>query len=85
MEEGKSVAVKTFDNDVTEEVFNYKEGEYFGELALMKDEPRAATVKTIQDCTFLTLERNTFKRLLGPLELILKKNSELYQKFSKKN
>lgn len=83
LEEGKAVAIKTFEEDnVTEEVYNYSEGSYFGELALIRDEPRAASVKAITDCKFLSLDRNSFKRLLGPLLNLLKKNSELYQKFS---
>ena len=83
LEEGKAVALKTFNNDIAEEVYNYSEGDFFGELALIKDEPRAATVKTVTDCKFLSLDRMSFKRLLGPLLNLLKKNSELYQKFSK--
>jgi len=81
--EGKAVAIKTFDDGVTQEVLDYSDGSYFGELALMKDEPRAATVKALTECTFFSLDRNSFKRLLGPLENLLKKNSELYQRFSK--
>jgi cAMP-dependent protein kinase regulator len=84
LEEGKAVAIKTFDeNNITEEVYSYTEGTYFGELALIKDEPRAASVKAVSDCKFLSLDRMSFKRLLGPLLNLLKKNSELYQKFSK--
>jgi len=82
LEEGKAKAIKTFEDNVTNEVFSYGEGDYFGELALMRDEPRAATVKAVTDCTFLSLERESFKRLLGPLENLLKKNSELYQMYS---
>lgn len=82
LEDGKAKALKTFDDNVTNEVLNYSEGDYFGELALMRDEPRAATVKAITDCTFLSLERGSFKRLLGPLENMLKKHSEVYQKYS---
>ena len=63
-------------------MYNYSEGSYFGELALIRDEPRAASVKAITDCKFLSLDRDSFKRLLGPLLNLLKKNSELYQKFS---
>lgn len=84
LEEGKAVAIKTFNEDnITEVVYSYAEGSYFGELALIKDEPRAASVKAVLDCKFLSLDRMSFKRLLGPLLNLLKKNSELYQKFSK--
>lgn len=84
LEEGKAVAIKTFNEDnITEVVYSYSEGSYFGELALIKDEPRAASVKAVLDCKFLSLDRMSFKRLLGPLLNLLKKNSELYQKFSK--
>lgn len=49
-------------------VKEYAEGEYFGELALIKDEPRAATVKTTSNCSILSLDRKSFNRLLGPLK-----------------
>jgi len=50
------------------EVKKLSAGEYFGERALMKREPRAATVKCVADMTCLRLEREAFQLLLGPLE-----------------
>lgn len=48
------------------EVARYKAGDYFGELALLKNEPRAASVFAISDeLKLLTLHRSDFKRLLG--------------------
>ncbi len=85
LEKGKAKAVKTFEDGVTEEVLDYKEGDYFGELAFIYNEPRAATVKTSSDCTFLTLDKECFKRLLGPIEKVLQKKSECYKKSSNKN
>ena len=32
----------------------------FGELALMSNKPRAATIKCITDCDFAVLDRRTF-------------------------
>ena len=40
------------------------DGDHFGEIALMEDTPRTATVRTSTDCTFLTLARDPFLKLL---------------------
>ena len=50
-------------------------GAYFGERALIKDEPRAAdVVSNSDDCVCLTLDKDSFNRLLGPLEDIMRCN-----------
>jgi hypothetical protein len=36
------------------------------------------------DCELLSLERKAFKRLLGPIETILKRCADSYSKFVKK-
>lgn len=63
---------------------DYNKGGIFGELALLKNEPRAASVVAKTNCKLLTLDRMSFKRLLGPVENILKRNSDTYIKFMKK-
>ena len=57
----------------------YLPGQYFGELALLKNTKRAATVKALTDLKVATIERECFKRLLGPLENILERNIENYR------
>lgn len=42
---------------------DYSGGDFFGELALLKDQPRAATV-TSKGCKVLALDRKSFNRLL---------------------
>lgn len=60
---------------------SYKKGDFFGELALISNQPRAATVVADEDCKCLMLDRGSFKRLLGPLDSILKERAAtLYQK-----
>ncbi|KAF7714186.1 cAMP-dependent protein kinase regulatory subunit [Penicillium ucsense] len=68
LESGEAEAVK---NDVT--VKQYNRGDYFGELALLDDKPRAANVVTKTDVKVARLGRDGFKRLLGPVEDIMRR------------
>jgi cAMP-dependent protein kinase regulator len=82
VEEGYLQATKLFEGKMEDEVvMKYEKGKYFGELALIKNEPRAATITAISDCRLLTLDRLAFKRLLGPIETLLKRNSSQYVKY----
>ena len=56
-------------------------GDYFGELSLINNEKRRATVTAIKDTTVLVIDRKVFKRLLGPLTTILREHEELYAKY----
>ncbi|OLL25263.1 cAMP-dependent protein kinase regulatory subunit [Neolecta irregularis DAH-3] len=48
-------------------------GDYFGELALLNDAPRAATVVAITRLKVATLGKRAFNRLLGPVVEIMKR------------
>lgn len=41
-----------------------KDGQFFGEMALVSDEPRNASIKTVSDVEVLTLAKEDFKNLL---------------------
>ncbi|CAI7641750.1 unnamed protein product [Penicillium crustosum] len=55
-------------NGVSGPVKNYRRGDYFGELALLDDKPRQASITTKTDVKVARLGRDGFKRLLGPVE-----------------
>ncbi len=56
-------------------LLNLNVGDYFGEQALLSNEPRNATCIANSDVVVcLTLRRSAFDELLGPLEHLMKKN-----------
>ena len=52
----------------------YKKGDYFGELALLDDKPRAASVVSTTEVKVATLGKDGFQRLLGPVEERMRQN-----------
>ena len=85
LDEGHCHAEKVFEKGKpAQRVKEYNPCDYFGELALLKGEPRAASIYADTDCKLLSRDRLAFKRLLGPLEKILQRNSENYVKYMKK-
>jgi len=59
------------DPGVEEEMLRLHDQEYFGERALLKEEPRAASVVAVTRVECLVLERSDFTGLLGDLEEIM--------------
>ncbi|XP_037074646.1 cAMP-dependent protein kinase type I regulatory subunit-like [Pollicipes pollicipes] len=55
--------------------------DYFGEIALMLDRPRAATVVARGALKCVRLDRARFERVLGPCSDILKRNITQYNSF----
>lgn len=70
LESGEAVAYRS---DTPNPVKHYKKGDFFGELALLNDAPRAASVISTTDIKVATLGKNAFQRLLGPVESILRR------------
>ena len=55
-------------------ITRYKKGDYFGELALLDDKPRAASVVSLTEVKVATLGKDGFQRLLGPVEERMRQN-----------
>jgi ATP-binding cassette subfamily B protein len=47
------------------QVARLQDGDFFGEIALIRDEPRTATVRTVTPCLALSLARGRFLTLFG--------------------
>ena len=85
LEQGTAVATKQVEpGKPAVEIKEYKAGEYFGERALIKGESRYCNIEVTSDiANVISLDRNSFKRLLGPIEPILQRNIEQYKKYIK--
>jgi cAMP-dependent protein kinase regulator len=70
LESGEAEAYKT---GAQGPVKHYRKGDYFGELALLNDAPRAASVVSKTDVKVATLSKDGFQRLLGPVESIMRR------------
>ena len=75
LETGEAEAFKSDVGGGTEPVKLYKKGDYFGELALLDDKPRAASVVASKngEVKVATLGKQGFQRLLGPVEAIMRR------------
>lgn len=70
LEAGEASAYK---HGVDKSVKEYQRGDFFGELALLDDKPRAASVVAKTSVKVARLGRDGFKRLLGPVEGIMRR------------
>uniref|UniRef100_A0A3P9KJB1 cAMP-dependent protein kinase type II-alpha regulatory subunit n=1 Tax=Oryzias latipes TaxID=8090 RepID=A0A3P9KJB1_ORYLA len=61
------------------EVARCSRGQYFGELALVTNKPRAATAYAVGDTKCLVIDIQAFERLLGPCMDIMKRNISQYK------
>jgi len=65
IEDGAAVATKAGN-----QVMAYSSGDYFGELALIRNQPRAATISCKGNAQLLSIDSRSFKRLLNVGDLM---------------
>ena len=69
----ESGTADAFKGDTGNQVMQYKKGDFFGELALLNNAPRAASIVASTDVKVAMLGKSAFQRLLGPVEGILRR------------
>ncbi|EQC34487.1 AGC/PKA protein kinase, variant [Saprolegnia diclina VS20] len=73
---GHAIVSKANGNNTAVEIAKLSVGDYFGEMALLNDEPRKANVTAGGLLECFVLERAKFVELLGPLQDILNKEAD---------
>ncbi|XP_061496361.1 cAMP-dependent protein kinase type II-beta regulatory subunit isoform X2 [Rhineura floridana] len=67
------------DENEAVEIARYTRGQYFGELALVTNKPRAASAFALGAVKCLVMDVQAFERLLGPCMEIMKRNIANYE------
>uniref|UniRef100_A0A1I8JK81 cAMP-dependent protein kinase type I regulatory subunit n=1 Tax=Macrostomum lignano TaxID=282301 RepID=A0A1I8JK81_9PLAT len=76
-----AVLQKPSENEEAVEVGKLGPSDYFGEIALLLDRPRAATVTAKGPLKCVKLDRKRFERVMGPCSDILKRNISKYNSY----
>ncbi|KAI0693816.1 camp-dependent protein kinase regulatory subunit [Cytidiella melzeri] len=82
VEDGEAIVTKKLPSGEEVQVAHLQKGDYFGELSLLRREPRAATVSALvrtdlskPKLKVAALDASTFTRLLGPLRDIMDRHA----------
>ncbi|KAJ2612168.1 hypothetical protein H4S08_002826 [Coemansia sp. RSA 1365] len=78
IEQGSIRVYKTDENGVTREFPPLPQGGYFGELALLDDQPRQATLVACGRTKCARMSKDAFDRLLGPVINIIRREAGNY-------
>jgi CRP-like cAMP-binding protein len=63
--DGEVEVVREDDAGQEKTVAHLESGQFFGEMAILRDMPRAATVRAIKPTTLLAMDRETFRGLVA--------------------
>lgn len=85
IEAGEAQVTQTDENGIEHVMPGLKKGDYFGELALLTDKPRKATITAKGRLKCASLGKKAFVRLLGPVVDIIKRNATNYETISEMN
>lgn len=69
------------DSEGPQQVGTLGPSDYFGEIALLTNRPRAASVIAVTSLKCVKLDRDRFNRVLGSCEDILRRNMAMYKQY----
>ena len=72
--DGKLEAYKSFDKNPSHLVKEIQKGDLFNEISVLYNHKNPATIKTINECTLFTIDRNTYVNILKEVS----KNKSIY-------
>ena len=81
IDNGEAQGIKTIDGKPEQKLEKYNIRSYFGEISLLRNDINTFNIIAESDCKVFTIDRKTFKRLIGPLENILQRDKKIYAKY----
>jgi len=81
IESGEVICTKKGQDGSEVEALKLSSGDYFGELALLNNEPRQASVIAKDNVKCLTIGREHFDQVMGPCEDLLRRNIGSYKSY----
>lgn len=80
--EGTAIVTQTNDAGESGQVAELGPADFFGEIAMLTQETRKATVTAKGDVKCVKLDRNRFERVLGPCDDVMRRNLATYKPYS---
>ena len=80
-----TVRIYKTQNQEKSELANLKEGDFFGEMALIESQPRNAGAETVSECEIFVLNKEDFTALMEKSPEIARKVQEAYLTRKAKN
>lgn len=82
IQQGGAVALKRDNNNSEKIVYEFKDNDYFGEIAIVERFKRKASIKVVSDSLIaLSLTRDSFNRVMGDIQQLFKERTIRYNNF----
>jgi cGMP-dependent protein kinase 2 len=79
--DGEAAVIQAGDAGQQKKLNHLFRSDYFGEMALLREEPRMATVVALTTLKVARIDKATFRQILGPLEELMKRDKSNQVRF----